>query len=198
VSWHPEILGRVQRGVLRRLGPTLSERGFYLAGGAAIALYLGHRRSVDLDWFTGESLPNPLRLAHDLQSSGLPLTPYQIERGTLHATMSLLQPLVPWPEYSCSLASLDDLCAMKLSSLAQRGSRKDFIDIYALAREHKPLSEMLQFYRRKYAPPEIGHLLYSLTYFDEADRERSPVIRWDVDWRTIRRAIQQWVRDLSD
>ena len=51
MTWHPEILGRRQRRVLAEIGPLLTERGFYLAGGTAVALHLGHRRSVDLDWF---------------------------------------------------------------------------------------------------------------------------------------------------
>jgi hypothetical protein len=63
MTGHPEVLSRNQKRVLAELGPFLTGSGFYLAGGTAVALHLGHRRSVDLDWFTAERLPDPLSLA---------------------------------------------------------------------------------------------------------------------------------------
>jgi hypothetical protein len=56
MSWHPEALSRRQEHVLVELSPFLGQAGFYLAGGTAVALHLGHRRSVDLDWFTPEQI----------------------------------------------------------------------------------------------------------------------------------------------
>lgn len=50
MSLHPEVLGIRQKRLLSRLGPLMRDRGFYLGGGTAVALWLGHRRSVDLDW----------------------------------------------------------------------------------------------------------------------------------------------------
>ena len=49
-----EPLGAVQKRVLLQMGKLLAAREFYLVGGTALAAYLGHRRFVDLDWFTGE------------------------------------------------------------------------------------------------------------------------------------------------
>ncbi len=63
MRFHVEVLAPAQRRVLGRLGPVLTARGYYLAGGTALALHLGHRRSVDLDWFTPEPLGDPLGLA---------------------------------------------------------------------------------------------------------------------------------------
>jgi len=68
---HAEALGRAQRAVLKRLGPICGERGFYLAGGTGLALQLGHRHSVDFDWFRGQPIEDPLRLASELQALGL-------------------------------------------------------------------------------------------------------------------------------
>jgi hypothetical protein len=45
MTWHTEILPAWQQRVLAELGPVLKRRGFYLAGGTAVALHLGHRRS---------------------------------------------------------------------------------------------------------------------------------------------------------
>ena len=60
MTWHPEVLGIRQLRVVTQLGPLLTRRGFYLAGGTALALHLGHRYSVDLDWFTAEPFADPL------------------------------------------------------------------------------------------------------------------------------------------
>jgi len=59
MSFHEEILTGGQRKALRRLGPQSTPAGFYLAGGTAIALHLGHRRSVDIDWFLAAPMAEP-------------------------------------------------------------------------------------------------------------------------------------------
>ena len=70
MTWHPEILARQQHRVLGQIGLALSRRGFVLVGGTAVALHLGHRRSVDFDWFTHEKF-DPLYLAQELRDEGI-------------------------------------------------------------------------------------------------------------------------------
>ena len=132
-----------------------------------------------------------------------------IERGTLHGSVSgvqvsfleyrypLLRPLVAWPMFGCMLASPEDLACMKLSALAQRGAKKDFVDVYALGIKYCSLSDMLGWYQQKYAVTDLTHVLYSLAYFDDADRERMPRMFWDSNWRTIKKTIVQWLQDLG-
>jgi hypothetical protein len=209
LTFHPEALSAAQAKVLRQLGPVATEQAFYLAGGTALAGYLGHRRSVDLDWFSSDRMEDALRLAQALGNVGVPFVVTQIAQGTLHGTVSrvrasfleyrypLLAPPTTWMEFACSLASLDDIACMKLSAVAQRGAKKDFIDLYALGLEHRPLHEMLQLYQRKYGIADIAHLLYALAYFDEADRERMPRMLWPVGWRHIKAIIRQWVKQVA-
>src|SRR5271154_4986084 len=87
MRWHREILGLRQQRVLAQVGPWLTRRGFYLAGGTAVALHLGHRRSVDLDWFTAEGIPDPLRLAQELREQGMGFVTGQVAPGTLHGSV---------------------------------------------------------------------------------------------------------------
>ena len=209
MSFHAEALSATQSDVLRQLGPVMTERRFYLGGGTAVAIHLGHRRSLDLDWFSSERLADPLRLAQELRDEGILFTTSQVERGTLHGSVASvrvsfleyryesLAPFVFWPEMGCNLASLDDLAAMKLAAIAQRGAKKDFLDIYALGLRHVPLADMLRLYRRKYSVQDIGHILYGLAYFADADKERSPKLLWEDDWRNVKRTIQGWVRDFG-
>jgi hypothetical protein len=88
MRFYPKVLGSTQQRVLRRLAPLLTRLNYYLAGGTALAVQLGHRRSVDLDWFTATPIPDPLRLADELRSLGLPFVTGQTERGTLHGAVS--------------------------------------------------------------------------------------------------------------
>jgi hypothetical protein len=209
MSLHFKALGAVQLAVLRRLGAVASAKRFYLGGGTAVALHLGHRRSLDLDWFTEKEFGDPVVLARHIQDKGIPLVVRQIDRGTLHGTISGVR--VSFLEYRYAslrrparasrltgeLASLPDLSAMKLSAIAQRGARKDFIDVYAMASRFASLSRMLAYYQRKYGIADLGHVLYSLTYFDEAEREHMPRMLRRMDWRTIKRAFREWVADLA-
>ena len=182
---------------------------YYLGGGATIAIYLGHRHSVDLDWFTEEGITDPMRLAQNIRDKGIPFVTGQIERGTLHGTISgvrirfleykypLLKPLIIWQKAACQLATLEDLACMKLSTLTQRGSKKDFVDIYALGLRYFSLRDMLRLYQKKFSVEDMGHVLYGLSYFDDADKERLPKMFWDTDWRTIKKTIQGWVKEVA-
>ena len=206
---HPEILSAKQKTLLAQLGSAMTNLGFYLAGGTAVALHLGHRRSIDFDWFTTERMSDALQLAQMLREQGIPITLSSFARGTLHGTVSgvrvtMLEFRYPhlkrpqyWREYSCVLASLDDLASMKLSAIAQRGARKDFIDLYALSREHKDLKQILKLYARKFAVDDLGHVLYALAYFDDAEREPMPRMLWKETWQKIKKEIQSQVRMIS-
>jgi len=206
---HAEILQGAQPEVLRLMARPVTERGFYLAGGTALALHLGHRRSVDFDWFTDGFRPDPILLAQQLRDENVLFETESTERGTLHGTVvgvrvsfleyryPLLQPAVFSPDLGCRLAGLVDIACMKLSALAQRGSRKDFIDIYALGLGGLTLETMLDQYRRKYAVKDIAHVLYGITYFDDAEREEPPYLVWDLSWKDVKRTIQKWVSEFS-
>lgn len=209
MSFHPEALEQLQLEVLDAVGPWLTDRGFRLAGGTALALVYGHRRSVDFDWFTTESVGDPMRLAEDLHQAGIDVEVDEIGKGTLHGKVHgvrvtllefrypLLTEPIEWPEKKIALLSLDDVACMKLSAIAQRGSRKDFVDLFVLLREHRRLDALLRLYQRKFDVGEIGHVLYALSYFDDAERERMPQMLWSADWPQIRSAIEREVRRLG-
>jgi hypothetical protein len=208
LRFHPKVLTPLQKKVLGQVGAILAEWQFYLGGGTALAIYFGHRHSVDLDWFTGVGIADPLRLAQDFRDKGVPFITGEIERGTLHGTLSgirvsfleyrypLLKKPVFWPQFSSRIASLEDLACMKLSAIAQRGSKKDFVDMYALGMKRFPLEKMIRLYQQKYDVKDIAHLLYGLAYFDEAEKERMPKIYWNIDWQKIKKTIQGWVREM--
>jgi hypothetical protein len=209
MSLHPEVLQGSQAEVLRMLARPVTADGFYLAGGTALALHLGHRRSEDFDWFTANPFPDSLVLAQRLRDAGIPFTTASTERGTLHGTAAdvrvtfleyrypLLKPTFFWPDFGCPLAALEDIACMKLSALAQRGSRRDFIDIYALGQSGLTLKIMLEYYQRKYGVKDIAHVLYGLAYFDDAEREEAPYLVWKLEWQDVKSTIQRWLKEFS-
>lgn len=135
MKFYTEGLSKKQISVLKALGPHMVSRGFYLAGGTALAIHLGHRMSVDLDWFTSHPFDDSLILAQSLRTANINLDIHQVSPGTLHGSIQnvrvtflqfqypLLKPLEHWKEMDCELAALEDLACMKLSAIAQRGAQ---------------------------------------------------------------------------
>ena len=129
-------LPKPQQKILSLLGPKMQGLGYYLAGGTALAIYYQHRLSVALDWFTANQMGDAMLLARTLQDS-LSLSITDVAPGTLHAIANqvrlsffeyrypILKPITITNDFNCPLASLDDIACMKLSALAQRGSKKD-------------------------------------------------------------------------
>ncbi len=206
--WHDEVMDDPVKVVLSSLAPTMTEKGFYLGGGTAVAIHLGHRRSQDLDWFSPTRSADMMVLVGDLRATGVDLVVTSVEKGTLHGSIdgvpvsfldypyTLLEAPVSHPTMAFRLATLLDLACMKLSAVAQRGSRKDFLDIYAMGRTDIDLGTMVSLYRRKYEIEDISHLMYGLSYFDDADREAMPTMVWDVEWDEVKGDIRNWVVEL--
>lgn len=191
----------------------MSAEKCYLAGGTAIALMLGHRKSVDLDWFTGNEMQDPAQIVQRMKSHLLnilvPVSNITIDKGTIYATANdvrlsileyhypLLEQSVDYAEAGCRLAGLDDLSCMKLTAVATRGSRKDFTDIYALLEKHASLQHMFEAYTKKFSDHNISHTVFSLTYFDDAEKEQMPEMLWNVSWDTIKSRILAAVKEVG-
>ena len=205
---HLEVLDSGQRGVMERMAAALADEGFYLGGGTAIALHLGHRTSIDLDWFTNERIDDPLRLVARVRDGNITIQDTRTDKGTVHGTVNgvrlslfeyrypLLGPVARLEGSGVPIAALDDLAAMKLSAIAQRGTRRDFIDVHTLALEFRPLCEMLDLYRRKFDTEDTAHVVYGLSYFDDADAEQPPTMLRDSDWGAIKADFRRWIREL--
>lgn len=202
---HAEVLPAEQLTCLRTLGPAATALGFYLGGGTAVALTVGHRRSVDFDWFTAGFPGNPVDLAETLRGRGIALETTTLAERTVHGQIAgikviflefrppLLEPLVAWSEMGCRLASTADLAAMKLLAVTQRGTRKDFLDVLALSRRMS-LDDMLDCYRRRFGVADTSRVLAGLCYFDDADAEPMPTMLVPAEWPDVKQAIRELVR----
>jgi len=172
--------------------------GFYLAGGTALALHYGHRRSIDFDFFRPDQFNERLLVASldhqfgpvERLSSGEQTT-YVRVRGVTVSFFQLPYPLIepltmtPW---KFGLASIADLAAMKLEAIAGRGSRKDFVDLYWLCKAELTMADVLNYFERKYPIERVEyyHRLRALAYFDDAERDPMPDMLEPVEWNDVR------------
>ncbi len=197
---HNDIFSAAQQSALAVLSQQPELRDFYLAGGTALALHLGHRGSVDFDFFRQKSfdprwlleqLPSPPRVAV-LQEARDTLT---VEfRGVKTSFFAYRHQLIRPLESSglpAQLASIPDIAAMKLAAIAGRGSRKDFVDIYFICRQCFPLKEAFTYLQAKFTDHDydLYHILRSLTYFADAEAEPMPELRVAATWPEIKQFL---------
>lgn len=203
------ILTDPQQTVLELLSRLGEARTFYLAGGTALALFLGHRRSNDFDFFRAKEFV-PQDLLSVLRETG-EVEVLQEAAGTLTVRLRrvpvsffrydypVLRPLHESP-WGLPLADPEDIAAMKLAALSGRGSRKDFVDLYFYAQEIAPLRQILDRFREKYRGIGVDpyHLLRSLTFFDDAEAEAMPELLRDVTWDQIKAFFRAEAAHLFD
>jgi hypothetical protein len=193
--------------LLHGLGQLKALTGFYLAGGTALALQLGHRKSVDLDLFREEEWSVEVATTALAELGGVEVE--RVEQGTLwarvegvrvslfHYPYRLVGELVSSP-WGLPLASLLDIACMKLVAVSQRGSRKDFVDLYLLARAGVAPKDALVALAEKTAGITFNpvHIARSLAYFVDAEAEPDPAMLSPYDWPEIRRFFLSEARDI--
>lgn len=167
----------------------------YLAGGTALALHLGHRISVDLDFFTQEALEEQILSAnlHKLPEFKEDGVAWRTVWGKIGETKFSLfyykYPLLAKTHLLMGINLLDvkDLAAMKVAALGDRGTKRDFIDLYFLSEKYS-LDEILEFYNQKYGDLEdkIYHLVRSFDYFDDAEVDDLPQMLIPVSWEEVK------------
>lgn len=192
--------------LLKELMSFAELRQFGLAGGTNLSLRFGHRISIDLDLFTNEPFDSEGTYQHlEAQFSNI-LQASQTE------TMLFLyinevkvdMVLLPYPFLNpmeeiehIRFVSLEDIAAMKLSAIARRGVKKDFWDIAELL-DVFSLDEMIKFYRAKYSTRDIFHLLRSLVYFNDAEKQKEPDLVKKITWNQVKKKVQKAVKKYLD
>lgn len=196
-----KTLSGAAQNSLAVLGKSGLVKEAYLAGGPALALYFGHRYSIDFDFFTLEQF-DPLKLAIKLGEIG------RFRKETAHqdtllgnfngVKFSLFR--YPYPlirktrSFSGSeLADPADIAAMKIAALMDRGSKKDFIDLYFLAKDKFSLEAILKFYNQKYRKlsENIYSILRGLHYFADAEESETPIMIRKADWGEVKQFFQK-------
>ena len=201
-----DVLSKKQVNLLKKLG-FLKKYGFYLAGGTALALQINHRTSVDFDFYTEKEF-NSRRLREEFDKKFKVVQEIYIAEDTLGLSVDGVgvsffrypYPLIrPWQEVeNVFLASVEDIAAMKILAISQRGRRRDFIDIYFLIKE-LGLKQIIELIKEKYPMFNIYVGLQGLTYFKDADEDPEKgrfrllkKVRWDEVKKCIIKEVNKF------
>jgi len=204
---HENILNPEQKSNLELLGKIPEIKQFYLAGGTALALQIGHRYSVDLDFFTARKFSTAKFLKKLLAYPNC--AKQSISKGTLYVGLNnvscsfivYLYPLIDEPVFSrwgIQLASIVDIGAMKINAIGGRGYRRDFVDLYFLA-QIRPLPVIWDDFKKRYAETglSIFHVKKSLSYFVDAEKDPMPNMIKRVDWKKVRTFFEKETKSLE-
>lgn len=193
----------VTTGLLELLTTLMTIKEFdalRLVGGTSLALQLGHRSSEDIDLFG--------RLEVDEFALSKMLSQFESVKS-LGGSKSIKIFLVngikvdfvnypyEWIEDAIEakgfrLAGKKDIAAMKIAAIAQRGSKKDFIDLFFLLQDYS-LGQLMEFYEEKITDGNTWLALRSLVYFDDAEKQPMPRMFKDVSWPEIKTLIRKEV-----
>jgi len=198
------ILDKKRLEVLKRLGFT-RELKMYLAGGTALALQIGHRTSVDFDFYIPKNFKKGELKLHfknnfknykikilrdfddtfEININGISLScfyyPYKLIKKKV---------LVEGIE----IADIEDITAMKLVAVSQRGTKRDFVDVYYLIKKFG-LPKILKLTDKKYPEFDVYCGLRGLMYFDDADNDkeigRIKIFDKKLKWVDVKKYIKQ-------
>lgn len=168
---------------------------FRIVGGTAIALHLGHRKSVDIDFFTCEKV-NKAEVLQILRHM-FPTTEFTISQHSISAEIKGVRvelfdewhtPFLESPVVTdgLRLASLADLAAFKLDAIIERREKKDYIDLYVLFKTLGALNTLQKF--KSYNPyVSIKSVLFALGEVETARVNKSvmPNLLLNISWPTI-------------
>ncbi|MDR2585188.1 MAG: nucleotidyl transferase AbiEii/AbiGii toxin family protein [Prevotellaceae bacterium] len=166
-------------GLLEKLSADNALNGFLLAGGTNLALRLGHRKSIDLDFFAYQhfdaiSLSDYLIEKYNFKKQDVRVK--DTIKGSIDNVkvdiIAHVYPLVDEPlltNQGFRLYGLKDIVAMKLAAISDSGRRiKDFVDIAYLS-THFSFAQMLDTYAEKYINSSVLHAARGLVFFEDID-----------------------------
>jgi len=198
---HPTTLALLKR--LQSI-PELAETR--LVGGTALALHLGHRLSIDLDLFgtfDNEIITEILK-SEDFDEFYVFSESKAIKRYSIN---NVKVDIVNYDRYQwledvvvddqIRVAGLKDIAAMKVAAITNRGSKKDFVDMFFMLQVFD-IQEILEFYRTKYFDTNLFFAIISLNYFRDAEKENMPQMLIPTTWNDVKERIAAAVKATND
>ena len=196
------------RLVLREFFKSGIARKFYLAGGTALSLQIGHRHSIDLDLFSPtEDIPSIRAMLENSFSALMPELAdsswgnlvYVVENvrvGFYGYGYAMLNPLVE--AETSHLASIEDIALMKMDALLSRANRKDFFDLYFICQD-VPLRLLFDNAPQKF--PSIRdfevQVVKRLVYFESADDDPEPSLLKPASWQTVKEFFIKQAKEIE-
>lgn len=184
------------RNLLEKISKRKFIGKFYLAGGTAAAIFFGHRRSDDLDFFSEQEFNTPMvikNLKNIGRFEGLKTAENTLAgrlAGIKISFFTLPYKLLekPLTYNNLSVARIDDLATMKILAISGRGTKRDFIDLYFLCQNVRPLEDFLLLFQKKFGKYDYNmyHIIKSLSYFEDAEKDEMPEMYTEIDWEKLK------------
>lgn len=205
---HLECLTPAALTVLKMIAPVVTTHGFVLAGGTAVALRLGHRVSVDFDFFTERSFV-PAKILQAVNGLGLTATVLQEEPGTL--TVSVNGVKISFFHYPYAfleatstlrgvpVAGLIDIASMKIIAMIQRGAKRDYVDLYFILQDI-PFAKVAENMIHRYGVDRVNPVVIgkALVFFQDADLDPEPAyLVKRKDWSAIKKYIANHIQQFA-
>ena len=169
-------------------------KNFYLAGGTALALQLGHRKSEDLDFFSATGLNGDLLEDIIIGLGGRLLV---AEDRTLHGQIQKFKVSFFFYPYkiimpfvyvgNLRIASVAEIGCMKAVAISQRAEKKDFFDMMEILQRYGP-AQLRTMFLEKYGEEKINcyHILKSFFYFADVEDAPDPVSLNNTTWEQVK------------
>lgn len=193
--WYSKILKPEMKQAFVKLKDSGLIKSFYLGGGTALALQIGHRESIDLDFFCEQHFNEDEIIEKLSKLEGFQLhdkDDYTVHGNIEKSKVSFLgykYPLVfPLQEFNnIAIADIRDVACMKLTAIAGRGSKRDFVDIFTVSQVY-PLPVLFEAFKEKFSKVSYSenHVIRSLTYFEDAEKEVMPRMLKKVSWDKVK------------
>ncbi len=212
VIWHYENLPRRTKKALMFLSEEkwLKESGWYLAGGTALALSTGNRKSLDLDFFTQDKNFDEKKLIARFLENKEWQTEVE-EKNTIYGELFKAKvSFIAYPFFipkqepiwhgSIKVLQPKDIAVMKITAISQRGRKRDFFDLYWCAKNIEPLEEIIKRLPAQYpaVAHDYHHILKSLVYFEDAESDPEPEINFDANWKKVKNFFIKEIPIIAD
>ncbi|HCM82312.1 MAG: hypothetical protein UW37_C0034G0005 [Candidatus Gottesmanbacteria bacterium GW2011_GWA2_44_17] len=193
---HAGTLLQSSQAALAVLGKSHILDTSYLAGGSALALHLGHRKSFDFDFYYPGAL-----FAEDIikQLAGIgtfkvtllepPHTVLGIFNNIKFSIFRYTYPMIgEFTLYqNIRVASVADIAAMKLTAITGRATKRDYVDLYVISQKYR-FEELFDFYEKKFG--NLGNNRYAIIramgYFDDAESDEMPKMIHSFSWEEVK------------
>ncbi|MFN3740354.1 MAG: nucleotidyl transferase AbiEii/AbiGii toxin family protein [Thermodesulfovibrionales bacterium] len=177
---------------------------FYLGVGTGLALQLGHRISYDLDFFTPEVFIPEIILndlkphkIHSIEKQGIYCEFKGVRLSFLYYDLPLIFKPVTWR--NIKVAHWLDIAAEKFKTVSQRGSKKDFYDIY-FSIKNSSIEEVCKAFVERFKNTGINkyHVLKSLVYFEDAEDEPDPfLLKEKLNWSELKEFFKNNIKEFE-
>jgi hypothetical protein len=203
-----QSVGKPLWDILKALQEKDLFKNYFLVGGTALSLQLGHRISNDIDLFTKDDLNkdeildflnrdyNGIYQIHNIQNTILQVSIDGVKVDFVKYDYDLIEGVKS--EEGIRYLGKKDISAMKFMAIANRGDQaKDFVDIYYLLKEIA-LKDMFEYYKLKYKQHDVSQVKRSLVYFDDVSESNWASVKLLKDTLSTERIKQTLVNEMNE